>query len=57
MAVASPRDALELDSSALSASVRHATHRDDVELVGLLTGIFVILLAAVVLLGVTPPVS
>lgn len=44
------------EHAGLAASIRRATRRDDLEMIGLLAGILGILLAAVVVFAATSPV-
>jgi hypothetical protein len=43
------------EPASLNTPIRPATRRDDLEIVGLLAGVLVILFVAVVLFGVTSP--
>ncbi len=51
-----PRPVTREEHVGLAASIRRATRRDDLEMIGLLAGILGILLAAVVIFAATSPV-
>ncbi len=51
-----PRPAVREEHAGFAASLRRATRRDDLEMIGLLAGILAILLAAVVVFAATSPV-
>ena len=49
-----PRPATREEHAGLAASLRRATRRDDLEMIGLLVGILAILLAAAVVAATSP---